>query len=130
MSKEKASGEKAIKPDGQTAAADGEAAAKPKSQPPPTSSRPAFSAPLYAWMRQGLKECTQLLQAFPDSIHPIEEPGTLGNPTQAMVTEQIGSFSGYNAMLEGYAGRGKGKEAVQDRNAPAQEQKDAQGREM
>lgn len=68
--------------------------------------RPSFSAPLYAALRQGAKELAQALPAFPDSVRPIEEPGTLGNPTQAMITEEIGTFHGYDSMLDGYAARG------------------------
>lgn len=51
-------------------------------------SRPAFDAPLYAALRQGAKEVGQALQAFPDSVRTVEEPGTLGNPTPQMVTAQ------------------------------------------
>lgn len=32
-----------------------------------------------AMIRSGLKELTQILPAFPDSIKPIEEPGLSGN---------------------------------------------------
>jgi hypothetical protein len=74
------------------------------------SNRPSFSAPLYAALRQGAKEIAQALPAFPDSVHPVEEPGTLGNPTQAMVTQEIGTVQGYNSTLEDYASRGAGRE--------------------
>ena len=83
----------------------------------PETPRPAFSAPLWAAGRQGLKELAQVLPAFPDSMRPVEEPGTLGNPTQAMVTQEIGTFQGYDPkgyqqMLDGYADPGSvhGKE--------------------
>ncbi len=67
-------------------------------------SRPSFTAPLLAAIRQGSKEFSQnLLPAFPDSARPIEEPGTLGNPTPQMITEQIGTLEGYNQMLDSYA---------------------------
>lgn len=76
------------------------------------TNRPSFSAPLYAALRQGSKEFGQALVALPDSnIRPVEEPGTLGNPTQAMVTEEIGTVSGYRAMLADYASRGGEREA-------------------
>ena len=68
-------------------------------------SRPAFSAPLYAAFRQGDKEFAQILKAFPDGIQLIEEPGTLGNPTAQMISEEIGTLKGYNRMLEKYADR-------------------------
>lgn len=77
------------------------------------TSRPSFSAPLYAAVRQGAKELAQALPAFPESIRPVEEPGTLGNPTQAMVTQEIGTVHGYDQMLDGYAARGQGMEQKQ-----------------
>lgn len=69
------------------------------------SNRPSFSSPLYAGLRQGVKELTPLLKAFPDSMHPIEEPGTLGNPTMQMVTEQMRGTESYEQMLDRYAGK-------------------------
>lgn len=66
-------------------------------------SKPSFSAPLLAAVRQGAKEISQVLPAFPDSARPVEEPGTLGNPTPQMITEQIGTLDGYNHMLDTYA---------------------------
>jgi hypothetical protein len=68
------------------------------------SENPAFSAPLYAAVRQGAKEFAQALQAFPDSIRTVEEMGTLGNPTPHLVTDQIEyghePDRGYEAMLD------------------------------
>lgn len=66
---------------------------------------PSFSAPLMAALRQGAKELAQFLPAFPDSARTIEEPGTLGNPTPQMITEQIGTLEGYNQMLDTYSGQ-------------------------
>ncbi len=68
-------------------------------------SNPSFSAPLWAAARQGSKEFAQYLPAFPDNPRCVEEPGTLGNPTQAMVTEQIGSTDSYHQMLDSYTAR-------------------------
>ena len=76
--------------------------------------RPAFSAPLYAALRQGAKELAQALPALPDSIRPVEEPGTLGNPTAQMVTQEIGTVHGYDRMLDTYAERG-GKHSEPER---------------
>jgi hypothetical protein len=73
---------------------------------PSEDNRPSFSAPLYAALRQGAKELAQALPAFPESVRPVEESGTLGNPTQAMVTQEIGTVQGYNSMLDTYAARG------------------------
>lgn len=80
------------------------------------TSRPSFSAPLYAALRQGHKELAEgMLPAFPDSVRPVHEPGTLGSPTAQMVTEQIGSVYGYDKMLDRYAGH------QVERNEPEQE---------
>ena len=73
--------------------------------------RPAFSAPLYAALRQGSKELAQILPAFPESVRPIEEPGTLGNPTAQMITEEMGTLKGYDRMLDAYASRGNERDA-------------------
>ena len=45
---------------------------------------------LEAMGRMGLDELAQVLPAFPDSIHPQEEPGAPGTATQAIVTDQMG----------------------------------------
>jgi hypothetical protein len=49
---------------------------------------------MYAWTRQGAKEAAQALQAFPDSIRPVEELGTMGNPTQMSVNHEQGNVWG------------------------------------
>lgn len=74
------------------------------------SNRPSFWAPLLAAGRQGTKELAQVLPAFPDSVRPIEEIGTLGNPTQAMLTEEIGTVHGFQSRLNDYAARGVDRE--------------------
>jgi hypothetical protein len=44
-----------------------------------------------AMLRLGAHELTQALAAFPDSnMRPIEEPGIFGNPTQQIVTKEMG----------------------------------------
>lgn len=44
-----------------------------------------------AMARLGFKEVAQALPAFPEStIRPVEEPGLFGNPTQIMVTDEMG----------------------------------------
>jgi len=58
---------------------------------------PAFSA---SW-RQGLKEVGQVLPAFPDSIRPVEELGTLGNPTQLEVNMEKGVQPSYGRSSYG-----------------------------
>jgi len=80
--------------------------------------RPSFWGPLQASWRQGLKELAQYLPAFPDNPRPIEEPGTMGNPTPPMVTDQLrgelnqdhGKANEYDRLLERYASRGEGNE--------------------
>ena len=66
------------------------------------NSRPAFSAPLWAAARQGAKELAQALPAFPEGVRPIEEPGTMGNPTPQMVTEQSRGEGDFQKLLDRY----------------------------
>lgn len=51
--------------------------------------RPSSYATMEAWLRQGSKEFTQALQAFPDSMQHVHEPGMLGSPTSQQVTEAM-----------------------------------------
>jgi len=67
---------------------------------------------LEAFIRQGHKELTQVLPAFPDSVRPVEEPGLVGNPTPQIVTQEMGA--GYQDMLQDYASRG-GNDQEQER---------------
>jgi hypothetical protein len=69
------------------------------------SNRPSFTSPLYAWIRQGSKELAQGLQALPSSIRVVEEPGTLGNPTPQMVTEDSGALRHEPGILDRYDSR-------------------------
>ncbi|MDA7980918.1 MAG: hypothetical protein MPJ50_19360 [Pirellulales bacterium] len=48
---------------------------------------------LQAFVRQGAKELAQALQATPESIRPVEEPGTVFNPTPHEVSKQTGAIS-------------------------------------
>jgi hypothetical protein len=70
-----------------------------------TSTRPSFSAPLWAAARQGSKEIAQVLPAFPESVRTVEEPGTMGNPTPQQVTEQMQQPSSFDQMLDAYGSR-------------------------
>jgi hypothetical protein len=56
---------------------------------------------MYAFMRQGSKEVGQALKAFPDSIHPVEEIGTMGNPTQLTVNQEQGNVWGKPDAAQG-----------------------------
>ena len=60
---------------------------------------------LWAAGRQGGHELGQALPATKDSIRVVETPGTLGNPTQQMVTEQSGTLSGFRHELDKYSSR-------------------------
>jgi hypothetical protein len=42
-------------------------------------------------VRQGSKEIAQALPALKDSIHVVEEPGQIGNPTTYDVSKQTGA---------------------------------------
>jgi hypothetical protein len=54
---------------------------------------------LAAFVRQGHKEIAQALQAFPDSMRTVEEPGLAGNLTQQEVLREK---DGYQKQLGGY----------------------------
>jgi len=58
---------------------------------------------LAAMGRAGLKELSQALQAFPDSIRTVEEPGLVGNLTPQ---EIVHGKQELDKMLDGYANRG------------------------
>jgi hypothetical protein len=61
---------------------------------------------MYAWTRQGAKEAAQALKALPDSIHPVEELGGLGNPTQMEVNHEKGEYQQWlDAKRQQVAGR-------------------------
>ncbi len=47
-----------------------------------------------ASFRQGMKEFAQVIPAFHDSIRPVEELGTMGNPTQLEVNRERGNVYG------------------------------------
>jgi hypothetical protein len=74
------------------------------------STRPAFSAPLWAALRQGSKELAQALPALPTSIRPVEEPGMMGNPTPQQVTEQSHGESDFQKLLDRYDSRSRGRD--------------------
>ena len=67
-----------------------------------TLSRPSFESPLYAFVRQGSKELGQGLPALPGSIRVVEEPGTLGNPTQQVLTEESGALREKRSIFDRY----------------------------
>ena len=56
---------------------------------------------LAAWARQGHKELSAALKAFPDSLPIIEEPGMPSNLTSYEVTKQRGSLQGKGTSVYG-----------------------------
>jgi len=60
-----------------------------------------IKATLLASGRQGAKELAQALPAFPDSIKPVEQLGTPGNPTQLEVNHERGNDAAYQEWLAG-----------------------------
>ena len=66
-----------------------------------------------AMMRQGAKEVSQVLPAFPaHGIQPVEEPGLAGNLTPQEVANDKGA---YETMLGRYSSRGE-QEQTQSRD--------------
>jgi hypothetical protein len=79
------------------------------------SRQPSFSAPLWAALRQGAKELSQILPAFPESVRVVEEPGMVGVPTQYEVNNQLGVGRDIDNMLDTYAARAvSGREQTQE----------------
>jgi hypothetical protein len=74
---------------------------------PQPSTRPRTASLLSAEFRRGLKDLQNaVLNPWNGVVATHEEPGTIGSPTQAMVTQEVGTVQGYQAMLDGYAARG------------------------
>ena len=54
-----------------------------------------------AWVRGGAKDLyNAAIPAFPQSLHPVDEPGTPLNPTPQMVTADLGGS--YQEFLSRY----------------------------
>ena len=78
------------------------------------SRAPSFSAPLWAALRQGAKELSQILPAFPEGVRVVEEPGMMGVPTQYEVNNQLGVGRDIDNLLDTYAARAdSGREQTQ-----------------
>ncbi len=70
------------------------------------------SSVLSAEWRRGLKDLQNaVLNPFNGVTQTHEEPGTIGNPTQQMVTEDIRGERSFDSVLDEYA----------TRNSPAKE---------
>lgn len=81
------------------------------------NTRPAFWAPIKAAGRQGAKELAQILPAFPESVRPVEEPGTLGNPTpQEITNERKASIDSSHEQLLNFYGKSNAHSADRDRD--------------
>ena len=69
---------------------------------------PSLGAQFDAWLRQGAKDLhNAVVPAFPDSARSHDELGTPLSPTPQMVTQELGTAHGYQAILDGYASRGQ-----------------------
>jgi hypothetical protein len=78
--------------------------------------QPSLGAELRALGRAGAKDLQNaVLHAFPDSMQLHSEPGSPLSPTQAMVTQDIGTVRGFQAALDDYAARGNGNGHEQER---------------
>lgn len=57
---------------------------------------PSTSSLMYALWREGLKDAQNaVLDPWNGQTATHEEPGTIGNPTQAMVTQDVGTVYGH-----------------------------------
>jgi hypothetical protein len=74
------------------------------------SERPSTSSLFYGVWREGLKDLQNVaLDPWHGQAATHEEPGTIANPTQAMVTQDVGTVHGFRdheAMLDGAAAQG------------------------
>ncbi|HVX12077.1 MAG TPA: hypothetical protein VHC22_12925 [Pirellulales bacterium] len=79
--------------------------------------RPSTSSVLWAEWRRGLKDLQNaVLNPWAGHAATHEEPGTIGNPTQAMVTQDIGTVHGFrdhDAVLDEAAAQGMQHEPPQ-----------------
>lgn len=79
------------------------------------SSRPSTSSVLWAEWRRGLKDLQNaVLNPWNGVTQTHEEAGTIATPTQAMVTQDVGTVRNFDSVLDGYAARG-GESREQDR---------------
>jgi hypothetical protein len=62
---------------------------------------------LAAWVRSGFKEIAQVLPAFRDSVHVVEEPGLAGNPTNIEVLRD--KEGDYNKWLKERSSENSGR---------------------
>lgn len=70
------------------------------------STRPSSASVLWAEWRRGLKDLQNaVLNPWNGVTQTHEETGTIASPTQAMVTQDVGTVRGYQSMLDGYASR-------------------------
>jgi hypothetical protein len=76
--------------------------------------QPSIGAELRSVLRGGAKDLwNNVVPAFPQSQHYVDEPGSPLNPTPQQITEDLGTVQGYYAMLDRYAARGRDQD--QDR---------------
>lgn len=76
---------------------------KPRANEKTDEPRKIGEGSLKAWARQGHKELTAALKAFPDSLPLVEEPGMPSNPTSYEVTRQRGVIHEKDGGVHGRA---------------------------
>ena len=65
--------------------------------PGPVQQTPSSEGVLYGEFRRGLKDLQNtVLDPWNGQVATHEEPGTIGNPTQAMVTQDVGTVYGHH----------------------------------
>jgi len=68
---------------------------------------PAFSGQADAMVREALKDVNSTIhQVFFGAPAGPGEPGTPLVPTQAMVTQDLGTMMGYQELMDGYSNKG------------------------
>jgi hypothetical protein len=69
--------------------------------PEPVQQVPSSEGVLYGEFRRGLKDLQNaVLDPWNGQVATHEEPGTIANPTQAQVTQDVGTVWGHDAYLD------------------------------
>jgi len=94
---------------------------------PAAPEAPSTSSLMYALGRQGLKDLQNaVLDPWNGQVATHEEPGTIANPTQAMVTQEVGTVHG----ITHDAGTVHGQAVHQDAHLPQIEAPAIEGPQM
>lgn len=69
--------------------------------PDPPSTAPSTSSLMWGLWREGLKDLQNaVFDPWGGQVATHEEPGTIAHPTQAMVTQDVGTVYGHHAYLD------------------------------